>query len=152
MKQKATFLEFLRSGALTRDDVGYGSALLALAALEGFAATFLEPEAARVAMRARLVEDSRISGTTEGRIEEFIADAARLRGWYGVPTGYQRALFFQSFVVVSVEPSRNQVRILPYTASGRMTWAELQHSPGFGDQKGDEEVEFVFPLSTSDQQ
>ena len=64
-------------------------------ALEGFAATFFEPGAARAAMRARLVADSRISGTTESRIEEFISDASRLRKWYGVPTGYQRAPFFQ---------------------------------------------------------
>jgi 3',5'-cyclic AMP phosphodiesterase CpdA len=64
-------------------------------ALEGFAATFLEPDAARSVMRARLVADARISGTTEGRIEEYIAEAARLRTWYRVPTGYQRAPFFQ---------------------------------------------------------
>jgi uncharacterized membrane protein HdeD (DUF308 family) len=64
-------------------------------ALEGFAATFFEADAARSAMRARLVADSRISGTTEGRIEELIAGAARLRSWYGVPTGFQRAPFFQ---------------------------------------------------------
>ena len=64
-------------------------------ALEGFAATFLEPEAARSAMRARLVADARISGTTEGRIEQYIAEAARLRTWYRVPTGHQRAPFFQ---------------------------------------------------------
>lgn len=303
-------------------------------ALEGFAATFLEPDAARVVMRARLVEDSRISGTTEGRIEELIADAARMRHWYGVPTGFQRAPFFQiqtprfglitvdtgvlrradslqfawlrsalenargkttmvvlghplyalggyeaeerpafreihellrsygvtvvmggdthdfeyyreryhrsgkdetmhhfvnggggaylsmgtalawpdkppvdewgfypsrqellaktdrltpwykwpawvwvkkyrawpfsvewlsaafdynvspffqSFVVVSVEPSRNRFRILPYTASGRMTWAELQHSPALGKSEVQEFVEFEFPMSGSGQ-
>jgi hypothetical protein len=64
-------------------------------ALEGFAATFLEPDAARATMRARLVTDSRISGTTEARIDEFIAEASRMRSWYGVPTGFQRAPFFQ---------------------------------------------------------
>jgi 3',5'-cyclic AMP phosphodiesterase CpdA len=64
-------------------------------ALEGFAATFLEEDAARSAMKARLVADSRISGTTEARIDDYIAEAARLRSWYGVPTGFQRAPFFQ---------------------------------------------------------
>ena len=304
-------------------------------ALEGFAATFFEADAARSAMRARLVADSRISGTTEGRIEELIAGAARLRSWYGVPTGFQRAPFFQiqtphfglitvdtgvlrrtdslefewlrsaleksrgkttmvvlghplyalggyeaeerpafreihdllksygvtiamggdthdfeyyreryqrdgkdrtmhhfvnggggaylsmgtalswpdrppvddwgfypsrqellsktdrltpwykwpawvwvkkyrawpysvewlsaafdynvspffqSFVVVSVEPSRNQLRILPYTASGRMTWAEFQHSSTLHAQEDSGLVEFVFPMGGSDQE
>ena len=64
-------------------------------ALEGFAATFLEPDAARASMKARLAIDNNISGTTETRIERYIAEAARLRSWYGVPTGLQRAPFFQ---------------------------------------------------------
>jgi hypothetical protein len=64
-------------------------------ALEGFAATFLEPAAARKAMRARVEADRRITSTTDGRIEELIAQATRLRKEYGVPTQQQRAPFFQ---------------------------------------------------------
>lgn len=64
-------------------------------ALEGFAATFLEPDAARAMMRTRVEVDNRITTTTDARIEELIATASRLRRFYGVPTQQQRAMFFQ---------------------------------------------------------
>jgi len=64
-------------------------------ALEGFAATFLEPGAARAAMRARVEVDKRITSTTDGRIEELIGTASRLKEEYGVPTQLQKAPFFQ---------------------------------------------------------
>jgi uncharacterized membrane protein HdeD (DUF308 family)/3',5'-cyclic AMP phosphodiesterase CpdA len=64
-------------------------------ALEGFAATFLEPEAARATMRARVEADHRLTSTTERRITELIDQAAGLRTAYRVPTGFQRAPYFQ---------------------------------------------------------
>ena len=64
-------------------------------ALEAFNATFLEPDAARAAMRARAEADLRVSSTTDARIESLLAEAARLRGEYGVPTGFQRGPFFE---------------------------------------------------------
>ena len=64
-------------------------------ALEGFVATFFEPEAARAAMRARIAADAGVSSTTEARIEEYIQRAGFLRRQYGVPTGAQQAPFFQ---------------------------------------------------------
>jgi Calcineurin-like phosphoesterase len=64
-------------------------------ALEGFAATFLAPAAARVAMRARIEADNGVSSTTDARIEEYIQRARFLRQQYGVPTGEQRAPFFE---------------------------------------------------------
>lgn len=64
-------------------------------ALEGFAATFFEPAAARAAMRARVVSDARITSTTDARIEQLIAQASRLQQEYGVPTQLQKAPFFQ---------------------------------------------------------
>jgi 3',5'-cyclic AMP phosphodiesterase CpdA len=64
-------------------------------ALEGFNATFLEPEAARAAMRARVAVDGSISSTTDARIEELIRTASRLRSAYRVPTQFQQAPFFQ---------------------------------------------------------
>lgn len=64
-------------------------------ALEGFAATFLTPDAARKAMRARVEADNRITSTTDGRIEELIAQASRLRAEYGIPTQQQTGPFFQ---------------------------------------------------------
>jgi hypothetical protein len=72
--------------------------------------------------------------------------------WLSAAFDYNVSPFFQSFVVVSVESSRNQLRILPYTASGRMTWAELQHSPALRGSKDQEFVEFVLPMSNSDHQ
>jgi hypothetical protein len=76
-------------------------------ALEGFAATFLEPSAARVAMRARIEADERITSTTDGDIEALIARARRLGREYGVVVGRQRAPFFQvqtdRFALIAVD-------------------------------------------------
>ena len=51
-------------------------------ALEAFNATFLEPDAARAAIRARAEADLRLSSTTDARIDGLLAQAARLRGEY----------------------------------------------------------------------
>jgi 3',5'-cyclic AMP phosphodiesterase CpdA len=64
-------------------------------ALEGFAATFLQADAARASIRARVEADLRVTSTTDDRIEDLIRQAERLRGAYGVPTGFQRAPFFE---------------------------------------------------------
>jgi uncharacterized membrane protein HdeD (DUF308 family) len=64
-------------------------------ALEGFAATFFVPEAARIAMRARVESDNRLTSTTDSRIDWLVREAARLRQEYGVPTGFQHAPYFQ---------------------------------------------------------
>ena len=64
-------------------------------ALEGFNATFLQADAARASIRARVESDLRLTSTTDGRIERLIHDAALLRGQYRVPTGFQRAPFFE---------------------------------------------------------
>jgi hypothetical protein len=76
-------------------------------ALEGFAANFLEPDAARVSMRARIQADNRLTTTTERRIENYLAEAARLRHEFGVSTGWQRGPFFEieakRFVLIAVD-------------------------------------------------
>ena len=64
-------------------------------ALEAFNATFLQADAARASIRARVESDLRLTSTTDGRIERLIEDAALLRGQYRVPTGFQRAPFFE---------------------------------------------------------
>ena len=64
-------------------------------ALESFDATFLQADAARASIRARVESDLRLTSTTDGRIEGLIQEAARLRQAYGVPTGFQRAPFFE---------------------------------------------------------
>ena len=62
--------------------------------LEGFAATFLTPDAARASLHARIEADLRATSTTDRRIDALVAEASRLRAEYGVPTGFQRSTFF----------------------------------------------------------
>jgi hypothetical protein len=64
-------------------------------ALEGFVATFFQPDAARTAMRARIQTDGGVSSTTDATVEALIKRAAFFRRQYGVPTGFQQAPFFQ---------------------------------------------------------
>jgi uncharacterized membrane protein HdeD (DUF308 family) len=64
-------------------------------ALEAFNATFLQPDAARASIRARAEADLRVTSTTDDRVANLIAEAQRLRQNYQVPTGFQRAPFFE---------------------------------------------------------
>jgi hypothetical protein len=64
-------------------------------ALEGFNANFLEPKAARAAIEARIEADLGLTGTAVRRIDRLMAEAARLRGLYGVKVAAQRAVFFE---------------------------------------------------------
>ncbi|HLO79698.1 MAG TPA: metallophosphoesterase [Chitinophagaceae bacterium] len=64
-------------------------------ALEGFAANFYEPDAARKAMQARINKDLQISSTSKENIDAMISKAQFLREEYRVPTGFQQAPFFQ---------------------------------------------------------
>jgi uncharacterized membrane protein HdeD (DUF308 family)/3',5'-cyclic AMP phosphodiesterase CpdA len=109
-------------------------------ALEGFAATFLEPGAARAAMRARVEADNRITSTTDRHIHQLIAEAARLRAEYRVPTQLQKAPFFQiqtdDFALVAVDtgvarridPVQNEwLRAALASARGKITMAILGH-------------------------
>jgi 3',5'-cyclic AMP phosphodiesterase CpdA len=76
-------------------------------ALEGFVATFFRPEAATVAMRARVEADSRLTSTTDSRIAWLVDEAARLRREYQVRTGFQRAPYFsiqtERFTLLAVD-------------------------------------------------
>jgi 3',5'-cyclic AMP phosphodiesterase CpdA len=123
-------------------------------ALEAFAATFLTDEAARRTMRARIEVDNRSTGTTDRRIEELIAEAARLRRLYGVPTGFQRAPFFQlqtrDFALVAVDTGvirhvdpaqQTWLRNALDSARGKFTMAILGHplyAGGHYTAEGDE--------------
>jgi 3',5'-cyclic AMP phosphodiesterase CpdA len=64
-------------------------------ALEGFAATFLEPDSARKAMQARVEVDNRLTSTTDQHIEGLITEATRLRKEYRVPVQQQQLPYFQ---------------------------------------------------------
>ena len=60
-------------------------------ALEGFVATFFQPDAARVAMRARIEADEGVSSTTDAGIEALIKQgrlpARPVRRAHGIPAG-----------------------------------------------------------------
>ena len=76
-------------------------------ALEGFAVTFFTPEAARRALRARAEADLRLTTTTDAEADRLVAEAARLRAAYDVPTGFQQAPYFQiqtpAFALIAVD-------------------------------------------------
>jgi uncharacterized membrane protein HdeD (DUF308 family) len=76
-------------------------------ALEGFAANFLEADAARVCMRSRVQTDGGWTTTTENDIEWYINEAARLRQEFGVSMGWQRGPFFEvqtdRFALIAVD-------------------------------------------------
>jgi hypothetical protein len=64
-------------------------------ALEAFNANFLEPKAARAAMEAQVEADLGLTSTNTRRIDQLVAEAARLRQLYGVSAAGQRAPFFE---------------------------------------------------------
>jgi hypothetical protein len=64
-------------------------------ALEGFNANFLEPRAARAAIEARVEADLGLTSTNTRRVDNLLAEAARLRALYGVEVAAQRAPFFE---------------------------------------------------------
>lgn len=68
--------------------------------------------------------------------------------WLSAAFDYNVAPFFQSFVEVSIERSKNRVRLLAYTAQGRLTWSQLQMSDGVmpAGAKPEDAVEWIFPL------
>jgi uncharacterized membrane protein HdeD (DUF308 family) len=76
-------------------------------ALEGFAANFLEEDAARTCMLSRLETDGRRTAATERRIDRYIQEAARLRKEFGVSTGWQRGPIFEvqtrRFALIAVD-------------------------------------------------
>jgi uncharacterized membrane protein HdeD (DUF308 family)/3',5'-cyclic AMP phosphodiesterase CpdA len=100
-------------------------------ALEGFVATFYRPDAARVAMRARVEADNRLTSTTDTRVAWLIGEAARLRREYQVPTGFQRAPYFQiqteRFALIMVDTG-----VLRRVDADQLAWlrAALEQSRG----------------------
>lgn len=126
-------------------------------ALESFEATFLQPDAARASIRARVESDLRLTSTTDGRIEGLIREAERLRQAYGVPTGFQRAPFFEiqaeAFALLAIDTGVlrkidvEQERWLEgalQRAAGKTTMAIVGHpffAGGHNVTMGDDEFE-----------
>ena len=91
-------------------------------------------------MRARVESDLRLTSTTDARIEDSIREAAWLRQQYGVPTGFQRAPFFEiqtdRFALIAVdtgvvkrvdEEQLAWLRSALDRARGKLTMAVLGH-------------------------
>src|SRR6185369_752769 len=63
---------------------------------EGFNANFLERDAAKLALQARLKEDLKTDIIkTDRRFAEITGEAERLREYYRIKNGLQRAPFFE---------------------------------------------------------
>jgi hypothetical protein len=77
-------------------------------ALEGFTATFFEPEAAKKAMYERIKSDLKITSTTQKQVDVMVEQSFQWRREYEVPTGFQKAPYFQvstgNFVLITIEP------------------------------------------------
>jgi uncharacterized membrane protein HdeD (DUF308 family)/3',5'-cyclic AMP phosphodiesterase CpdA len=76
-------------------------------ALDAFNANFLEPDAARASIRARLAADHLLTHSAEERVDGLVEEAGRLRREYRIDTGHQRAPFFElsgaSFALIAVD-------------------------------------------------
>jgi len=61
---------------------------------------------------------------------------------------FNRAPYFQSFMEVRVEGSKNQVRLVLYGADGPLRWRDLQMGGDVVEegQSHDSAVEFVLPM------
>jgi uncharacterized membrane protein HdeD (DUF308 family) len=100
-------------------------------ALEGFNANFLEPKAALAALKARVDADHGLTATNEQRIEQLIAEAARLRQLYALDVSKQRAVFFElqtdGFALLAIDTG-----ILRTVDERQWAWIEraLQRSQG----------------------
>ncbi len=92
-------------------------------ALEGFVATFFTPEAARLAMKARVIADNHVTSTSDQEIDRLIAEAERLKSHYRVPTQQQLAPFFQmqtaSFALFAVDTG-----VLKRVDAAQMKWLQ----------------------------
>ncbi|MFL5327571.1 MAG: DUF308 domain-containing protein [Gemmataceae bacterium] len=101
-------------------------------ALEGFAANFFEPNAARTAIHTRIVTDKRLTTTTDRRIDAMVRDADRLRREFGISNGHQRGPFFEiqtdRFSLIAVDTGG-----LRGIDSEEWSWLEgaLERSKGF---------------------
>lgn len=109
-------------------------------ALDGFVATFFTPEAARLAIEARISSDLKLTNTSKSDIDGMVNQASILRKEYQVPSGQQNAPFFQVsndyFVLLTIDTGvRRRVDALQLawiksvleTSKGKYVMALLGH-------------------------
>jgi len=75
--------------------------------LDGFVATFYTPDAAKLAIEARMRSDFKFIAGSDKAIESLISQASFLRREYQIPSGHQVAPFFQVsnefFVLLTID-------------------------------------------------
>jgi len=75
--------------------------------LDGFTSTFFTPQAAKLAIEARVRSDLKLTGATPKNIDRMIQQISFLRKEYQLPVGYQAAPFFQVsnkyFVLLTID-------------------------------------------------
>jgi 3',5'-cyclic AMP phosphodiesterase CpdA len=109
-------------------------------ALEGFAATFFDSTSARLAMHARRNADLNLTSAGSEKVSAQIKEAARLRSEYAVPTGFQKAPYFQlqtkDFAFITIETGigrriddvqMNWLKKALATAKGKFIFVLLGH-------------------------
>jgi hypothetical protein len=70
--------------------------------------------------------------------------------WLSAAFDYNQAPYFQSFMEIRVERSRNRIRLIPYGIQGQLRWNDFEYG---GDGKpasahGDGFAEWVLPMDT----
>jgi len=68
--------------------------------------------------------------------------------WLSAAFDYNQAPYFQSFMEIKVEKSRNRIRLVPYGIHGQLRWSDLEYS-GEGKPESvqdDELVEWTFSM------
>lgn len=125
-------------------------------ALDGFAATFYTPAAARLAIEARIQSDLKLTSTTTSGIENMINQVSFLRKEYQLPTGYQNAPFFQvsndHFVLLCIDTGVRRrvdskqlawIKAVLEASKGKYVMALLGHPfYAIGEYQGDMNPDF----------
>jgi 3',5'-cyclic AMP phosphodiesterase CpdA len=68
--------------------------------------------------------------------------------WLSAAFDYNQAPYFQSFMEIKVERSRNRIRLIPYGIHGQLRWSEMEYG-GEGKSaqaKENDLVEWVLPM------
>ncbi len=68
--------------------------------------------------------------------------------WLSAAFDYNQAPYFQSFMEIKVERSRNRIRLIPYGTNGQLHWRDLEYG-GEGkpsDKKDADLAEWILPI------
>jgi hypothetical protein len=72
--------------------------------------------------------------------------------WLSAAFDYNQAPYFQSFMEIKIEKSRNRVRLIPYGIHGRLRWSDFEYGGEYNGManattpKEDSFAEWVLPM------